>query len=440
MLTFYQAFAGADYASGVRLRGTDRYDSRTQSTGYPLEKGMHIAFWYRRDADNLQTANQTMIGSQVETLTDQGYASTRVFGIRAQPTGIDFLSLAQTAPNSSVAASWDLVVDSLWHHVMVRIEEWSGSFPGVFKIRLYHDGVDRGLVTTGGPSTYNHTNYVSSNYYSQLGQVYPYTGYTNVNFIGDMAQIWIGTTDPYDPDWFQAREFFDRGPVNLNPFGIVRGLLPYHYDPVDFPFANSRDTDLDGQGDLALINRMFNTSDRSTRTPVISDAADGIQYVDTDLSQSTVVCQRASSNDTIQPGRYEFGWGDVSVNTYNTLKLEIQNLYRAIKINQSGYYRVNITGTIRKNKATAGSITIELRSDYSPFQSQAGAVNSGTQVIVSPRLVQGYDPGSGDLASTVNISQRVYLQGYLGLVHQVYDANIEWRNSDLTIEILTDDA
>ena len=420
MLTYLLDFGGAGVASGVTLTGTERY--RT-SGGHDFGPGTVVSIWYRRQ--DVETNNQTIVGGQDEITTDQGPVSIRTWALRAQTDGIAWISVyaADGVPRTVLAYTWNLPVDQLWHHVLVRLESWSGAFPGTFIIRMYHDGVDRGTYTTGGPNTYFHD---ASVYQSraELGYIYQAlsTGYPMQPFVGDLAQVWIGTNNSFD-----IRDYFNAGPVNLGATGTEGGIktlsLPGVYDRVDFPFESD--------------SVMQNITTRDTRTPVIADAADGIYYDATALSDSEIVMTRGASNDQVYPGRYKFGWGEITTNVYNTISLETPTVYRAIKINQPGNYRVNITGTIAKNQATAGYITIELRSGYSPFQSQAGAVNSGTQVMVTPNLVTGYVPGSGTATSTVNMSNIVYLEGYLGLVFQVHSSAIEWRSSSLTVEILT---
>jgi hypothetical protein len=419
MLTHFLDFGSTGVASGVTLTGTERY--RTTG-GHDFGPGTVVSIWYRRQ--DLETNNQTIVGGQDEITTDQGPVSIRTWALRAQTDGIAWISVfADTGvPRTVLAYTWNLPVDQLWHHVLIRLETWQQN-PGSFVIRMYHDGVDRGTYSASGANTTFHD---ASVYQSraELGYIYQAlsTGYPMQPFVGDLAQVWIGTNNSFD-----IRDYFNAGPVNLGATGTEGGIktltLPGVYDRVDFPFESDA--------------VMQNITTRATRTPVIGDAADGIQYQDVTLANSVIEMNRGASNDEINPGRYEFGWGEITTNDYNLLTLETPSVYRAIKINQPGNYRVNITGTIQKNQATAGYITIELRSGYLPFQSQAGAVNSGTQVMITPNLVTGYVPGQGTATSTVNITATVYLEGYLGLVYQVHSSAIEWRDSDLTVEILT---
>jgi hypothetical protein len=420
MLTHFLDFGSTGVASGVTLTGTERY----RTTGsHDFGPGTVVSIWYRRQ--DVATNNQTIVGGQDEITTDQGPVSIRTWALRAQTDGIAWISVyaADGVPRTVLAYTWNLPVDQLWHHVLIRLESWSGAFPGTFVIRMYYDGVDRGTYSTGGPNTYFHDTAVYQSR-AELGYIYQAasTGYPMQPFVGDLAQVWIGTNNSFD-----IRDYFNAGPVNLGATGTEGGIktlsLPGVYDRVDFPFESDA--------------VMQNITTRATRTPVIADAADGIQYQDVTLANSVIVSTKSASNDQVNPGRYEFGWGEITTNVYNTISLETPTVYRAIKIIEPGMYRVNITGTIAKNQATPGYIRVELRSGYLPFQSQAGAVNSGTQVMITPNLVTGVVQGQGTATSTVNITATVYLEGYLGLVFQVHSNYIEWRSSSLTVEILT---
>lgn len=415
MLTHFLDFGSTGVASGVTLVGTERY----RTTGdHDFGAGTVVSIWYRRQ--DITTNNQTIVGGQDEITTDQGPVAIRTWALRAQTDGIAWISVfADTGvPRTTLAYTWNLPVDQRWHHVLVRLETWQQN-PGSFVIRMYHDGQDRGTYTTGGPGTVFHDAAVYQSR-AELGDIYQATNtiYPMVPFVGDLAQVWIGTNNSFD-----IRDYFNAGPVNLGATGTEGGLKtlnqPGLYDRVDFPFESDA--------------VMQNISTRDSRTPVIGDAAQGIQYSPVNLANSVVYSTRSASNNNIAPGRYEFGWGNITTNDYNLLTLETPSVYRAIKINQPGYYRVNITGTIARNSFTPGSVLIELRSSYSPFSQNP--VDSGTAVVTTPRLVV-----SPESSSSVNISTRVYLEGYLGLVYQVFNNYIEWASSDLTIEILTDDA
>lgn len=411
MLTYLLDFGGVGVASGVRLIGTERYRT-TGSTDFGVNTV--ISVWYRRE--DLDTNNQVIIGSQDEIETDQGPVSVRTWAIRATQTGIDFVSVyANTGvPRTIVAAGFGCIRDQNWHHALFRFTAWSGAFPGNFAIEFYHDGVFRGTHTQGGPSTYFHDNAVYQGL-ADLGYIYQAasTGYPTEPFDGDIAQVWIGTNNT-----FRIGDYFSGGPVGLGATGVAGGIVtaPDIYDRVDFPFESG--------------TVMQNISTRSTRTPVITDAADGISWDNRLLSDSEILSTRSASNDNIFPGRYEFGWGDITRNTYNTVSLETPTVYRAIKINQPGFYRVNFSGTIARNPFTPAAVVLELRSGYSPFINSS--VDSGTAVIVVNTVTT-----SESTVSFNRINEIVYLENYLGLVFQVIGNTLEWDASDVALEILT---
>ena len=398
MLTYLLDFGGAGVASGVRLTGTERYRT-TGATDFGV--GTVISVWYRRE--DLATDNQVIIGSQDEIETDTGPVSIRTWAILATQTTIDFVSVyANTGvPRTIVAASFGCIRDDNWHHALFRFTAWSGAFPGNFAIEFYHDGMFRGTHTQGGPSTYFHDNAVYQGS-ADLGYIYQAlsTGYPTQPFDGDIAQVWIGTNNT-----FRIGDYFSGGAVNLGATGVASGIAtaPDIYDRVDFPFETG--------------TVMQNISTRSTRTPVITDAADGIYWDSTLLSDSEIYSSRSASNVNFNPGRYEFGWGNVTRNTYNTVG-------GLLAIHQPGYYRVNFSGNINTNPATPGRIIVELRSAYTP-----SSTSSGTAVLTVTNLGP---------ASTFNLTnQIVYLENYLGLVFQVTGNVIEWQASDITVEILT---
>ena len=257
MLTYLLDFGAVGVASGVHVDGTERY--RTTG-GHDFGVGTVVSIWYRRD--DLTTEGQVIVGSQDQITTDQGLVSVRTWHLRANPGGISWTSVyaAEGISRTVLAYDWGVSVDKEWHHVLIRCETWQQN-PGSFAIRMYHDGQDQGLFTASGPGTTFHDAAVYG--YADLGYIYQAanTSYPTQPFTGDLAQVWIGTNNSFD-----IRDYFFSGPVNLGADGRAGGITtaPETYDRVDFPFESDA--------------VMQNISTRNTRTPVLADAASGINY------------------------------------------------------------------------------------------------------------------------------------------------------------------
>lgn len=403
MLTYLLDFGGAGITSGVHLTGTERYRS---SGSHTLGPNTVISVWYRRD--DLTTNNQVITGSQYQVLSGGTYVSTQAWGVRAQDWGIDFISVTEGGGfgNSGIGIGWVQPVDLEWHHALFVLEAWSGAFPGTFRIRLYHDGIDCGLYQTGGPGTYGHANAVFD--YLELGGVYGRAVspvMVTEPFRGDLAQAWVGTNST-----FSLKDYYSSGPVNLGPdgrSGATQTLpLPDIYDRMDYPFEST--------------SEMWNMSTRGTRLPTVSDAADGIaheqQFVYQEHLSWDLDFRTTNYNSTTG---YQAWYARQFFNTseyleYNSIVYDEAVTttpnwwYRAVWTVAPGRYRMRIQGFVDAGSLVSSATVRMTNYPSNPiqnFQTLGTGTDILTVVLASPSDIQVIDT-----VIELNFTQTAYIR------------------------------
>lgn len=415
MLTHWLNFGGTGIASGVRLLGTERYRSPIDVEDYAIQQFTTMSVWYRRT--DLTTLNQALLGSQFQVFSGGVFASTAAWAIRAQDWGLDFISVTEGGGfgNSAIGIGWQQPVDQEWHHVLVRMEQWTGAFPGLFHIRMFHDGIDCGLYQTGGPGTYGHANSVYGGYL-ELGGVYGRSVspvMTTTPFSGDIAQVWLGTNNN---STFDIRDYYQSGPVNLGADGRSGGVKtlpqPAVYDRIDFPFEST--------GTFEYPPVMWNMSTRSTRAPVATDAADGISHEQqfgeqAHLAWALGLVANAYNSTTGYQAWYarQFFNGSEYLEYNAIVQDEAVTTtpnwwYRAVLTLSPGRYRMRIQGTVSASNLTA-PVTIRMTNyPNNPLQNFQ-TLGSGTDIL-SVTLTTPSDSETIDSVIEVEFSQTAYIR------------------------------
>lgn len=420
MLTFLQSFGGGQVATGVKLTSTESYRTeappRYLGEGTPLQTGTVISIWYQRTGE--LGDNQVIVGDSYTGIPSRGWA------IMSMSNGIKFVSANQGSGtgNTGFSLSWSTPVDIRWHHILIRINTWSGAYPGQFSLTAYQDGYDLGTKIASGSGTYLHTNdfgdSIKMGYFDQVSL----SLLSQNHFVGNVAQLWIGVVPTVN---FSLRNYFAGGPVLISADGSVGGISPQVYDAIDWPF----------EGTSVMYNDITSTS----RIPEFEDSDSGIPYDATALADFELLLNIPTDNsNTFTPVPAELGWGqlyntpycdqELVRDTYNTVEetynSSVTHIER-LKINRPGYYRVDLSGPVNSNSLTACKYRIQFRSNYNP-----GNTNSGDILWQSAEL----DAGN----NSIDWGQVVYLEGYIQITYVVTVNYIEWRTSTgLSLQITT---
>lgn len=432
MLTYLLNFAGSDQiSSGARLSTTETLITVNSAQEIPVSIGDNTVFsiWYQRDSNSVTGEYRVIVGDNPSVVlnSDGYYVATKGWAIQAMSESIRFYSAGGNASNG-FGFDWETPVDTDWHHVLIRIHDLLGAFPGRAEVQAWHDGQDLGTKITGGPALYSHSQEISANV--ELGYVRPVTGIYTLNtarFSGNVAQVWIGSVPA---DQFRADNWFDSGPVGLGGSGTQGRWStlpePWVYDILDWPFEST---------DQYYEDRGSNGRELGTyRVPVVSDASTGIRYNTNTQAQANVSISVAGGGTNYAPqlNPYEIGYGYSNYTGTVTINSDVYNTLtsgaKTIRVNKNGYYRIRITGSINKNPLTPGSIDLQLRSDYRPNPNGYVTTNTGDIVWNSGELTSGTNSLSADLV--------VYLKSYIQFTFKVSNNYIEWSTSDFVLEIL----
>jgi hypothetical protein len=151
-----------------------------------------------------------------------------------------------------------------------------------------------------------------------------------------------------------------------------------------------------------------------------------------DIADAEIENPQSQSNANIDPGRYDWGWGTILRDSFNSFAIvdrpNTQVPFQRLQVITPGYYTVGITGNISTNPATTGRIVLTVRSGYQP-RTWDQADEGGTTFATITQ-------GAANTTFTV-APQRVYLENYIGLVYYVNGGPIEFRACNVIMTITT---